>query len=180
VGRPHPHEDAVLIVGMLSAWPELFDLARERLAARFGPVAGESPLLDFDFTDYYAAEMGGGLKRRFLAFAGPFDAARLAEVKLWTNDLEREFVSPKRPVSRPLNLDPGYVDLNRLVLATTKDFPHRIYLGRGIYAEVTLQFAHGGFQAQPWTYRDYRTPAYHAWFRSVRDTLLARRRAAPA
>jgi len=176
MGQPHPPDDATLIVGMLSAWPELFEPARERLVARFGPVALTSDVMDFDFTDYYAAEMGSGIKRQFLSFAQPFDPAALAEVKLWTNDLEREFATPARPVPRPLNLDPGYVDLNRLVLATTKDFPHRIYLGRGIYAEVTLQYARGGFEAQPWTYRDYRTPAYHAFFRAVRDSQLAKKR----
>lgn len=176
MGQPHRHDDVTLIVGMLSAWPELFDLARERLVAHFGPVALASDVMDFDFTDYYTAEMGSGLKRRFFSFSRPFDAAAIADAKLWTNDLEREFVSPKYPVPRPINLDPGYVDLNRLVLATTKDFPHRIYLGRGIFAEVTLQYARGGFEAQPWTYRDYRTPAYHAWFRAVREALLARRR----
>ncbi len=178
MGQPRSAPDAALVVGMLSAWPELFERARARLTGRFGPVARVSGVMDFDFTDYYTAEMGAGLKRAFLAFAEPFDAGLLAETKVWTNALEREFAAPERPVPRPVNLDPGYLDPLRLVLATTKDFPHRVYLGQGIYAEVTLQYARGDFEPMPWTYRDYRTPAYREFFRSVRADLLARRRRA--
>lgn len=161
-----------LIVGMITAHPALFERAAEALEERFGPATHQSPVWPFDLTDYYEPEMGRGLLRKFLAFQRRVDRADLAEIKLWTNDLEKRLVTPDMPVPRPINLDPGWMDAARLVLATTKDYAHRIYLQRGIYAEVTLTFARGGFRPMPWTYPDYRSEHYHAFFRAVRDDLL--------
>jgi hypothetical protein len=182
VGRPVPHAPASLIVGMLGASAELFDRAEAMLAERFGPLSGASPIMKFDFTGYYEPEMGANLLRKFVAFERPINPADLVEIKLWTNDLEASFseaaAAQGLAVRRPINLDPGYVALSKLVLATTKDHAHRICLGRGVYAEVTLTFLKGAFEPMPWTYPDYRTEAYRRFFEQVRADLLARQKTA--
>jgi len=159
---------------MLSASAERFDRAEAMLAERFGKVARASAVMPFDFTRYYEPEMGANLLRKFLAFEPPMNAADLAEIKLWTNGAEGCFSEAAGlPPRRPINLDPGYVALSKLVLATTKDHAHRIYLGRGIYAEVTLSYLNGAFQPMPWTYPDYRTEPYRRFFEEVRADLVA-------
>jgi len=176
MGQPREHEPVCLIVGMLSAWPELFDEASRCLSARFGPALRISDTMPFNFTDYYRNQMGEGIRRKFVAFERPFPPDLLAKVKLWTNDLEARLADETYPVSRPINLDPGYLTPGKLVLATTKDHAHRVYLHSGIYAEVTLTYRDGAFRAMPWTYPDYRTAAYRRFFEAVRADWLARRR----
>lgn len=175
MGRPVPHAPVRLVVGMLSASVETFGRAEAAMSERFGEVGRASEVMPFHFTDYYETEMGANLLRKFVAFARPADAAELAEIKLWTNALEERFAAePGFAARRPINLDPGYVAPSKLVLATTKDHAHRIYLGRGIYAEVTLTFHKGAFEPMPWTYPDYRTEAYRRFFGQVRADLFAR------
>jgi hypothetical protein len=170
-----------LIVGMLSGSAGLFDRAEAVLAERFGKPSCASGVMKFDFTAYYEPEMGANLLRKFIAFERPVNPADLAEIKLWTNAVETSFseaaASQRPPVRRPINLDPGYVTPSKLVLATTKDHAHRIYLDRGIYAEVTLRFLKGAFEPMPWTYPDYCTEAYRRFFKRVRAELLARQKA---
>jgi hypothetical protein len=164
---------------MLSAFAELFGRAEAAMSERFGAVARASEVMPFHFTGYYEPEMGANLLRKFLAFERSVDAADLAEIKLWTNALEdRLAAEPGCAVPRPINLDPGYVAPSKLVLATTKDHAHRVYLGRGIYAEVTLTFLKGAFEPMPWTYPDYRTEAYRRFFEQVRAGLLAQQKTA--
>jgi hypothetical protein len=164
---------------MLSARAELFDRAATMLSERFGPVARASEVLPFHFTAYYEPEMGANLLRKFISFERLVDAADLAEIKLWTNALEDQIAAGQEfGVRRPINLDPGCVTPAKLVLATTKDNAHRIYLSRGVYAEVTLSYMKGGFQPMPWTYPDYRTEPYRRFFEQVRADLLARQKTA--
>lgn len=141
-----------------------------------------SEVLPFDDTDYYAEEMGSPLKRQFVSYAELIGPERLAEAKRQTNAIEAEMAEqlPFHEYLRPVNLDPGYLDLGKLVLATTKDRSHRLYVGNGIFAEVTLHFEGGAFRAWPWTYPDYMRDDYHAYFKVVRDDLRAARRAAEA
>ncbi len=180
MAEPKPAGPVQLIAGLLSAWPELLDRAGERLAARFGPVAQISETWPFDYTDYYEPQMGAGLQRRFLAFAERIPPDDLPEIKRETNAMERRLAEAKYPVPRPVNMDPGYLATDRLVLATTKDASHRIYLGRGIYAEVTLIWRKGGFAPLEWTYPDYRSEPVRAFFDSLRDAMIApARRAEP-
>jgi hypothetical protein len=173
MAEPAPPPPCRLIVGMLSRNVALFDRAASILAECFGPPDMTSDVLPFDFTDYYAPRMGRDLLRRFYAFGGDYAPEQLAETKRRTNAIEDEFAAADRSVPRPVNLDPGYVTASKLVLATTKNHAHRIYLRDGIYAEVTLSFHDGAFHPMPWTYPDYRTPAYRAFFESVRTALLA-------
>jgi hypothetical protein len=162
-----------LIVGMISPREELFAAARRELTAAYGQVDHVSPVWPFDFTAYYAPEFGENLLRQFLSFVELIDPAGLAEVKLHTNALEQGHSLQGR---RQINLDPGYVDLSKLVLATTKNHQHRIYLGQGIYAEVTLRYTHKSFRPWPWTYSDYSTEHYVQFFNQVRETLLQQSR----
>lgn len=177
MGRPVLHAPVSLIVGMLSASAETFGRAEAAMSERFGDIARASEIIPFHFTGYYEPEMGANLLRKFLAFERLVDAAELAGIKLWTNALEDRFAAePGIAVRRPINLDPGCVAPSKLVLATTKDHAHRIYLGQGIHAEVTLTFLKGAFEPMPWTYPDYRTEAHRRFFEQVRADLLARQK----
>jgi hypothetical protein len=131
-----------------------------------------SPAFEFQETDYYRPTMGPGLRKIFYAFPGPFDPADLMEVKLRTNAWEEEYArAAGHAEPRPLNLDPGYIALGKLVLASTKDFAHRIYLRQGIYAEVTLLYRHRRWQDHPYTFPDYRRADYQQFFSQCRDFL---------
>jgi hypothetical protein len=146
--------------------------AIERFETEWGPLAAASDPFEFTETDYYQATMGRDLKKQFLACSRPFDPAELIDRKLQTNDWEAAYASmAKHMESRPLNLDPGYLTKAKLVLASTKDHSHRLYLGRGIYAEVTLYYKSGRWQHREWTYPDYRRADFQAFFTRLRDEL---------
>ena len=162
-----------LISSMFTADLELLEVARNKLSKTFGRTDYESDLLPFDHTSYYAAEFGEGLMRNIVAFAELVDPGRLAEVKRLTNDLEMGWA---REGKRRINLDPGYVSLAKLVLATTKNHGHRLYLGQGIYAEVTLRYRNKTFRPWEWTYPDYASPSYIAIFNHIRELYLAQLR----
>jgi hypothetical protein len=154
-----------LIASTFAASEELLEEAKVRLSQEFGPIDYESQLLPFEHTTYYAGEFGEGLKRRFVAFEEFVHPGELMEIKLLTNALEMEWAVEGK---RRINIDPGYVSYSKLVLATTKNHAHRIYLGQGIYAEVTLHFRDGTFRAWPWTYPDYASPPLIAIFNQIR------------
>lgn len=165
----------MLLLATFSRHDAALEWARKTCEAAWGPVALASPAFDFAETDYYRVSMGEGLKKQFFLFDRPFDPGDLAEIKLQTNRWEQEFAAQADYAeARPLNLDPGYLTLAKLVLASTKDHAHRIYLGRGIYAEMTLQFRAGGWQPLEWTYPDYRRPDFQAFFTAGRQQLKQR------
>ncbi|MBM4043199.1 MAG: DUF4416 family protein [Planctomycetes bacterium] len=173
MGEVRPPKPVKLIVGMLAQKPEWFESAERLLAADFGPIDLASPLIPFTFTDYYAPEMGPGLLRKFVAHEPLIPPDRIVAIKLLTNEFEAALARDLRAaVPRPVNLDPGYLDGSKLILATTKDYVHRIYLGQGIYAEITLTYKKGSFLPTPWTYQDYRTEPYLAFFTQVRASYL--------
>ena len=160
-----------LFIGILVSDPGLIPSIRERLTALFGTIDHESPVIPFDFTDYYSPEMGDIIDRLFVSFERLIDADELAEIKRRTNTLEEEFSNEQtvpRPVKRPVNLDPGYIEHAKVILASTKNFYHRIYLGRGIFAEVTMHFRNNTFQFFPWTYPDYQSKEYQEFFLRIR------------
>jgi hypothetical protein len=166
VGTAHKPEPVKLIAGLLSSRRELLAEGASRLAQEFGAVDEWSEPVLFGYTSYYRNELGEHPWRQFLAFANLIDPGTLAAIKARTNVLEQEWATDGR---RPLNIDPGYVSLTKLVLATTKNYWHRIYIGQGIYAEATLPFRGGAFQPQEWTYPDYRAPEHLAFFTRVRE-----------
>jgi hypothetical protein len=165
-----------LIVGLLGQDADVLRRARQKLVRRFGQTDLESDLIAFEFTDYYAREMGENLLRWFLSFSNVIQPDQLAEIKEFTNRLEAELAEQLlADVPRPVNIDPGYIDLGKLVLATTKDRAHRICIGPRVYAEVTLQYVQGAWQPSPWTYPDYQTPRYQEFLTAARVQLKAQR-----
>lgn len=166
MGTARQPDQVKLIVGLLAREPALLGDAASQLAQAFGPLEERSEPQPFHYTDYYAAELGAQPWRQFLAFAHLVDPASLAAIKVQTNALEMAWAVEGR---RPINIDPGYISLSKLVLASTKNHWHRIYIGEGIYAEVTLPFRGGAFQPQEWTYPDYRAPESLAFFTAIRD-----------
>ncbi|MHC5033551.1 MAG: DUF4416 family protein [Planctomycetota bacterium] len=167
VGRPRPVN---LICAVLAGREQWFDEARGRLERVLGPIDAESDTWPFDATDYYADEMGEGLLRRIYSFRELVSPDNLTAVKHTTNRLEKELARalPDAP-ERPVNLDPGYVSLSKLVLATTKNHAHRVWVGGGIYAESTLRWRDGAFEPWEWTYPDYRSEGYRTFFAQVRS-----------
>lgn len=159
---------AMLVIGVLCGADEFLGPARERCEALFGPLRSDTGAINFDFTSYYAKEMGEGVSRSFWSFSEPFPRGCLADAKIATSRLERAFAVNGQ---RTVNLDPGILSLESLVLATTKPYSHRVYLSRGIYAEVTLMFSRSGLETMPWTYPDYREGWVHEFLLGERDFL---------
>lgn len=176
MGEARAAEPARLIVGVLTAFPDAWTAARPRLEELFGRIDLEAGPIDFIFTDYYQEEMGAGLVRRFVSFERLIAQHDIAGIKHRTNALEVELARSEWPVRRPINLDPGYITLGKLVLATTKDQAHRIAIGPDMYAEVTLRYSGGRYVHNDWTYADYRTEEYHRYFAQVREALYAEMR----
>lgn len=158
-----------LIVGMLAKNKKLFDKVEEFFVSDFGNIDYRSPVILFDHTDYYKKEMGHPLKRRFVSFEKLIRPEQLAQIKVKTNSIEEKFSIRGK---RRFNIDPGYVSESKLILATTKDYSHRIYLSKGIYAEVTLAWKKGSFQPFEWTYPDYKTGRYINILNGIRNTYM--------
>lgn len=171
MARPREPAPVKLICGMISAQKELFGEAAAAMSEAFAPVDIESEVTDFDLTDYYYDQMGRGLYRKFVSFAGLVDPGSLAAIKLRTNEIEADFARRYNYVPRPINLDPGYLTLAKLVLATTKDYSHRIYLSQGIYAQVTLLYRRKRWEALAWTFPDYASRRYDTFLTAARDSL---------
>lgn len=159
MGVPREPIPALLFTGLLSSDTTLLDVASRLLAERYGPLCRSSDVVPWVHTDYYAEEMGDRLYRQFILFDRPIDPGLLPDVKLGTNDLEREMAGSAAGTRRRINLDPGYVTEAKVVLATTKDFSHRVYLRDGIYAEVTLVYRERerSFTTLSHTYPDFRS-----------------------
>lgn len=153
MSQPHPPPPVKLVASLL--FREEADLAAVLAAAQglYGPVDFLSELLPFDFTPYYDAEMGKGLWRRVAGFAPLVSPERLVQIKRTTNQWEQRHLNPQG--GRRINIDPGYVAASKFVLATGKDYSHRVYLGEGIFADLTLIYQKGSFTPLPWTYPDY-------------------------
>jgi hypothetical protein len=154
-----------LIIGFIYKDEAIFIKIKEKLKNKFGRLDFESSGMNFNYTDYYEPEMGKQLKRKFISFSRLIPIADLYRVKLYTNRLEAKFL---KSGLRQVNIDPGYLDLAKLVLATTKDYAHRIFLRKGIFAEITLTFRGNSFSANEWTYPDYRSKDYIDIFNQIR------------
>ena len=153
------------------------DWAHRRAESEFGPIELVGGPFRFDrFTGYYAEAMGNILFKRLWGFRRPIDPATLPDIKRLANDWEAEYATTgSESVVRPLNLDPGYVDLGKLILASTKNHAHRIYLRDGIFAETTLIYTKKQWMPLPWTYPDYQSPEYHEFLNRCREFLRATR-----
>lgn len=174
MGSARRHVPVKLIASLLTGQTARLDSVLGGLEARLGPIDFQTEWLPFDHTDYYTPEFGAGLQRRIVTFQNLVDAGELPSIKLQTNELEWALAPGGQ---RWVNLDPGYVSLGKLVLASTKDHAHRLYLSRGIYGEVTLTFQQGRFQPWAWTYPDYASDLYCAIFDGIRGRYKAQLRA---
>ena len=165
---PQPPDPAKLVIGLFTRDKQQFQTAAPDLSREFGEIEMISAWLPFDFTSYYEAEMGGPLFRRMTVFKELVRQSALAEIKTVTNRIEQKYSSDDR---RTINIDPGYLLAERFVLATGKNYTHRIYIGSGIYADLTLIYQNGSFQALPWTYPDYADPVMKTFLEKVRSRL---------
>ncbi|MCX7731545.1 MAG: DUF4416 family protein [candidate division WOR-3 bacterium] len=162
---------ARLLIAVLARQPELINTAEPELISAFGPILLRSPVINWNFSRYYEPEMGPDLVRQWLLFQPPVLPYQLSQLKDKTMEIEDRFRDENG--NRRLNLDPGILTLHNLVLATTKDYSHRIALTPELYAEVTLIFHQGNYQPLPWTYPDYKTETCLNFLSACRRTLLA-------
>lgn len=163
-----------LIAGLLAASDALLVEAAASLSRRFGLIEAFSTAVAWEISTYYRDEMGQTILRQFLSFERLIAPGKLAGVKQITNEMENTW---RTATGRRVNIDPGYIATSKLVLATTKDAAHRVYLSGGIYAEATLHFSNGTFQPYPHSYRDYAAADAIAFFNGVRARYLAQLRA---
>ena len=162
-----------LIVAILAANEQCLHTAVEVVDDKFGQTDLISDIWPFDQTDYYRDETGPHILRQFVSIARLVDPGKLARIKQRTNRLEQKLAAKLGlPVPRPVNLDPGIIEPSKLVLATAKNYSHRIYIGKRIYAEVTLIFEKGRWRSLEYTYPDYRQQCYLDFFERVRNRLL--------
>jgi Domain of unknown function (DUF4416) len=172
MGQPTKPHEALLIVAAFSRHDESLAWARRKAQENWGPIILESDRFSFENTGYYDAQMGPGVKKTFWVFDRFYDLGKTVDTKLLTNAWENEYAARSDwPEPRPLNLDPGYLTLAKLVLSSTKNNIHRIYLDRGIYAEITLTYRHGRWLDNESTFPDYRRADYQAFFSKARTLL---------
>lgn len=166
-----PVEPVIRFCAVISSEPEIRQRAIERLAEQWGEIFLRSEPLPFEAGGYYAQTMGANLYKVLVGFEQPIDGATLADWKTWSNRVENDFQDEASDRVRPLNLDPGYVTQAKLVLATTKDRDHRIYLRDGIFAEITLTYTAKRWIHHRWSYPDYRTESVAAFALGCRNRL---------
>ncbi len=165
MGQIRQHQPVKLMASLLTGRLDLLPAVEESLERQLGAIDYRSPLLPFDTTSYYEDEFGPALQRMIVTFERLDVAASLAGVKCLSNELEQRWTADGK---RQVNIDPGYIALGKFVLATTKDQSHRIDIGRGIFAEVTLRYRHGTFEPWEWTYPDYGSAPYISLFNQLR------------
>lgn len=166
MGTAREPQPVKLIASLLTGEADLLAEVKARLAQAWSAIDFESELLPFDHTEYYTPEFGPGLQRQIVTFTTLVDPGELPAIKRQANDLEWSLA---RDGKRRVNIDPGYVSLGKMVLASTKDHAHRLYLGQGIYGEGTLTYQKGRFRPWPWTYPDYAAAQYCALFDGIRE-----------
>lgn len=164
---------ALLFFGLLARSEEGLVEVRKTLASEYGAITSCSEIIPFSHSRYYESEMGPGLVRQWVLTDRMIGQDEIGAIKLRTNDIEdlaRSAIDGESSEpGRSVNIDPGYLTLAKVVLATTKDHSHRLYLGHGIYAEVTLAYHAGkGFGPMPWTYPDHREPVALTFFGDAR------------
>lgn len=175
MGEIFEFEKEKLIIGVIYSDNDIFERAMSRVFEKFGPYDMVSEEFSFseEFSGYYDEELGGEGLRRIYSFERLVDASEQAEIKEWTNALELELAVDG---NRKINLDPGFINHGRLMLATTKKAGFRIPLKRGIYTELTLFWARGAWQKLPWSYRDYQSERVQSFITKVRTKYLNQRK----
>lgn len=170
VNEPKPVK---LIIGILAADENSLQAALESTIAQFGTQDLTSPVFPFTQTEYYKNQTGDNILRQFVSFDKLIDPGELSKIKLKTNDIEEKLAKKLAAgFPRPVNLDPGVIEPAKLVLASTKNFSHRIYIGDNIYAELTLSYCKGEWESYKYTFPDYKETRYHEFLSAVRDRLV--------
>jgi hypothetical protein len=171
--NPAPPEPVKLFVAAIVARDAPVDDARARCVERFGPVDHESARFAFTYTDYYAEEMGDGLERLFWSFERTIDPSAIVEAKLATNAIERALAKGGR---RTVNLDAGYLDTYKVVLATAKGAGQKVYLRDGIWADLVLTFVKGRVKFFDWGFPDFKSGAYDKTLLKIRELFKGQRK----
>ena len=174
MGKIFSPKPAKLIISVITSDKNLFSRYKEILIKRFGGVDIESNTQPFNYTDYYEKEFGENLMQKLLSFSTLIRQDELAEIKIITNGLEKNNLDKNIktniiPYKRKINLDPGYITLNKYILASTKNGPSRIYLNQGIYAEIMLRFINKKYVSCEYTYPNYKTYEYINFLTTVRQ-----------
>jgi Domain of unknown function (DUF4416) len=177
MGIPREPKPVKYFAGLLGGDEKLLVGVEVELRALLGPIDCRSEIAPWTVSRFYEKEMGAGLLRRFVAFEPLRSPEEIAAIKVATQAIEKKYADMAfRPPPRRINVDPGYIEAGKLVLASTKNASQRIYLQHGIYAEATLLYYDGRFHGLPYTYADYLWPDTQAFFSSVRALYLAQLR----
>ena len=172
MAEPKPFAPAKLIVGIISSQRTYFERTEKELQALFGPADLKSPSFPFDLTNYYEEQMGTNLERVFLSFVGLVAPETLSALKIQTNALEQKIRQESGKDFRMVNIDPGILTASALIMATAKDFSHRIPLFQGIYGHLEFLFTKQGIRTLDWTYPDFKREGYQKFFLDVRRIYL--------
>jgi len=173
MAEAEPFLPVKLICGIIASKEIYIKKAEQSLVKLYGPFDLESPLFSFNLTDYYEKQMGKNLERKYLSFVNLICPEKLSEIKIRTNRLEEEVKKYFKAQKRVVNLDPGYITSSSLIMATVKNFAHRIPLQKGIYAHLELLFGKKEVRTLAWTYPDYRQEDYQMFFTRVRQIYLS-------
>ncbi len=171
MGEINLPEKAKLFIGIIGQNEDVILEARDILINKYGNIDLESELFDFSLTTYYEKEMGKNLKKKFYSFKKLINRDEIVEIKIDTNDIENQLMKKHNTAGRVVNLDPGYLTLSNITLASTKDFYHRIYLRKGIFLENTLYYnaRRKTYLDWEWTFPDFRQESYKKFFVQVRN-----------
>jgi hypothetical protein len=161
-----------LVCGLLYREESVLERGLADLSTEFGSIDFRSRPLPFHYTDYYFREMGEPLCRMFVSFTTLIDPSELCLIKLRTNALEERYARSSAAGRRVLNIDPGYLTPAAYILATSKNYSHRIYLGKGVFAQQELLFDRKRVHTLDWTYPDYRSYEYQEILRGIRQAYL--------
>jgi hypothetical protein len=176
VAQIRPFRPVKLMCGIIASEDAHFVSAEAGLAGLFGDIDSRSARFDFNITNYYEAEMGPSLRRGFLSFERLVDPEQLSDIKVKTNEFEDDVRLAFGATRRVVNIDPGFLTSAALIMATAKDFSHRIPLRRGIYGHLELLFSKNGLRRLDWTYPDFAQEGYQVYFLDVRKIYLAQLR----
>jgi hypothetical protein len=176
VGVPRPAEPVKLLACVLLGEPAPLEESLHAMEDLWGPIDHRGPPRPFAGTDYYRPEMGSGLRRTLVSFSALVLPEAIVEAKLQANRIEEEL---RGPAGRRVNLDPGYLDLHKLVLASVKYGPLKVHLGRGVYADLVSRYFEGRFEPLPWTFQDFRESLYDEELSAIRALYKAALRAPP-
>ncbi len=168
--KPNPPVPVKLFCGVLFSDRQLLGIARSKVQEQFGEIDFESQAIPFAISEYYRPEMGWPIERIFWSFKQLIGPQEIAQIKIDCNNLEDWLASGG---NRKVNLDPGYLDYDKIVLASAKYNGQKIYLNYGIYADLTLHYEKGNYYPYPWSFPDFKSGQYNKIFLRIRELYKA-------